>query len=76
MLTGLAARLLAFLRAREGTTCARAHDMFQEVSDHAVTKTRGFLQPRHAGGRGDRADLGLATGDLTASPGNSPSSCA
>src|SRR5687768_5303566 len=40
--TGLAVSVFAFRGARAGTT-SLAHALFQEVSDHAVTKTRGFL---------------------------------
>ena len=62
--TGLAVSLLAFRGARAGTT-QLAHDLFREVSDHAVTKTRGFLQRAVpvAQTLGDLSDLGLATGD-------------
>src|SRR4051794_5639256 len=40
--TGLALSLLAFRSARASTT-KLAYSLFQEVSDHAVTKTREFL---------------------------------
>src|SRR4051812_24958842 len=40
--TGLAVSAFAFRGAAAGTTDL-AHALFQEVSDHAVTKTRGFL---------------------------------
>ena len=49
--TGLAVSLFAFRGARANTT-SLAHSLFQEVSDHAVTKTRGFLlraEPHRAG---------------------------
>lgn len=60
--TGLAVSLLAFRGAHAGAT-ALAHALFQEVSDHAVTKTRGFLLRAVpiAEGLGNLSDLGLAT---------------
>jgi sigma-B regulation protein RsbU (phosphoserine phosphatase) len=62
--TGLAVSVLAFRGAREMTT-RLAHNVFQEVSDHAVTKTRGFLLRAVpiAQTLGDLSDLGLATDD-------------
>jgi phosphoserine phosphatase RsbU/P len=41
--TGLSVSLLSFRGARTGTD-QLAHSLFQEVSDHAVTRTRGFLE--------------------------------
>ena len=62
--TGAVVTLLAFRSARAGTTDL-AHALFQEVSDHAVTRTRGFLLRAVpiAQGLGNLADLGLATED-------------
>lgn len=61
--TGLAVTAVALHGARTGAT-ALAHALFQEVSDHAVTKTRAFLL--RAGpisqGLGNLSDLGLAIG--------------
>ena len=60
--TGLAVSLLAFRGAREVST-RLADDVFQEVSDHAVTKTRGFLLRAVpiAETLGGLSELGLAT---------------
>jgi serine phosphatase RsbU (regulator of sigma subunit) len=60
--TGLAVSAFAFRGAAAGTT-ELAHALFQEVSDHAVTKTRAFLMRAApiAEGLGNLADLGLAT---------------
>src|SRR5215207_9488550 len=62
--TGAVVTLLAFRSARAGTTDL-AHALFEEVSDHAVTRTRGFLLRAVpiAQGLGNLADLGLATED-------------
>jgi sigma-B regulation protein RsbU (phosphoserine phosphatase) len=62
--TGLAVSIFAFRGARAGTT-GLAHSLFQEVSDHAVTKTRGFLLRAApiAQGLGNLSELGLATGE-------------
>ena len=62
--TGLALTALAFHGVRSSTT-ALAHALFQEVSDHAVTKTREFVGRAEPVVRalGNLADLGLATGD-------------
>src|SRR5215218_657159 len=62
--TGVAVSLFAFRGARTGTTTL-AHALFQEVSDHAVTKTRAFLLRAVpiAQGLGNLSDLGLATDD-------------
>lgn len=62
--TGLTLSLLAFRAARASTT-ALAHSLFQEVSDHAVTKTRDFLQRAEpiAASLGNLSDLGLATSE-------------
>ena len=60
-LTGLAVGAIALRGARAGTT-ELAHALFQEVSDHAVTRTRGFLlrAPPIAQGLRNLADLGLS----------------
>ena len=60
--TGAAVTALAFQGARSGTT-GLATSLFQEVSDHAVTKTRAFLlrAPPLAQALGNLRDLGLAT---------------
>lgn len=62
--TGLAVSAIAFHGARAGTTDL-AHALFQEASDHAVTRTRGFLLRAApiAKGLGNLTDLGLATDD-------------
>jgi serine phosphatase RsbU (regulator of sigma subunit) len=64
VLTGLAVSLLAFRGARAGNT-ALAHDLFREVSDHAVTRTRGFLASATPAARalGSLADLGMVSDD-------------
>jgi phosphoserine phosphatase RsbU/P len=62
--TGLAVSLLAFRGARE-STAQLADALFQEVSNHAVTRSRGFLE--RAGPivqlLSGLSDLGLAIGD-------------
>jgi sigma-B regulation protein RsbU (phosphoserine phosphatase) len=62
--TGIVVSLIAFRGARTGTA-QLANDLFREVSDHAVTKTRGFLQRAVpiAQAMGELANLGLATDD-------------
>src|SRR4051812_48308325 len=62
--TGVATSLLAFRGARSGSTVL-AHALFQEVSDHAVTKTRDFLNraPPIAQGLGNLAELGMIPKD-------------
>jgi serine phosphatase RsbU (regulator of sigma subunit) len=62
--TGLVVTAISFQGARTGTT-ELAHALFQEVSDHAVTKTRAFLlrAPPIARGLGNLSDLGLSTAD-------------
>src|SRR4051794_7068690 len=63
-LTGMATSMLAFHGARSGTT-ELANSLFQEVSDHAVTKTRDFLlrAPPVAQGLGNLSELGMTAGD-------------
>src|SRR5436309_12218273 len=60
--TGLAVTLLSF-RATRASTTPLAHALFQEVSDHAVTQTRGFLLRAVpvATALGNLSGLGLAT---------------
>jgi len=62
--TGLAVSLFAFRGARANTT-SLAHSLFQEVSDHAVTKTRGFLLRAEplAEGLKNLSELGLETAE-------------
>src|SRR5688500_2382930 len=62
--TGLAVTLLSF-RATRASTTTMAHALFQEVSDHAVTRTRGFLLRSVPAAQtlGNLADLGLATNE-------------
>jgi serine phosphatase RsbU (regulator of sigma subunit) len=62
--TGLTLTALTFRGAR-ATTTAMAHSLFQEVSDHAVTRTREFVLRAVpvAQALGNLADLGLATDD-------------
>jgi serine phosphatase RsbU (regulator of sigma subunit) len=62
--TGLAVSGFAFRGAAAGTT-ELAHALFQEVSDHAATRTRAFLMRAApiAEGLGNLADLGMATAD-------------
>jgi adenylate cyclase len=64
VLTGLSVSLIAFHGTRKGTT-QLAHDLFQEVSDHAVTQTRDFLERAVPISRvlSDLSGLGLATED-------------
>jgi sigma-B regulation protein RsbU (phosphoserine phosphatase) len=61
---GLALSALVFHGARSSTT-PLAHALFQEVSDHAVTKTRDFLGRAEPVLRalGNLSGLGLATDD-------------
>jgi sigma-B regulation protein RsbU (phosphoserine phosphatase) len=58
-LTGIVVSAIALRGARTGTT-ELAHALFQEVSDHAVTRTRGFLlrAPPVAHALRNLADLG------------------
>lgn len=64
VLTGLTISLIAFNGTRKGTM-QLAHDLFREVSDHAVTQTRDFLERAVPISRvlGDLTGLGLATDD-------------
>ena len=60
--TGAVVSYLAFRGARSGTA-ALAHALFQEVSDHAVTRTRAYLLRAVplAETLGNLSDLGLST---------------
>lgn len=64
VVTGLTLTLLAFRNARSNTATL-ADELFQEVSDHAVTKTRAFVQRAvplvHT--LGNLVDLGLSLDD-------------
>ena len=62
--TGLAVSAISFRGARAGTA-QLAHALFASASDHAVTKTRGFLQRAVpiAQALGGLSELGLTMGD-------------